>query len=284
MSSKTGRWKAVRNGSLDQYLREIGAFALIDRVEEARLARGVRQGNPDALDKLVRSNLRFVVSVAKRYQDLGVPLLDLISEGNVGLIRAARRFDGARDVKFISYAVWWIRQAILQALAEQGRVVRIPLNRASEVRRVSRTRARLRQELGRGPTVREMAAALGVTDEEVESTLLMTQSCLSLESPTSATDDGRLMDYLPSPDAGTDRAALRGALDETINRSLATLQPREAKVLRLYYGLDGQAKMTLERIGAHMGVTRERVRQIKEKALLRLRHASRRGALEPFVH
>lgn len=284
MSVKVSRAGTTTRGSLDQYLQEISNYPLIDRSEEARLARGVRAGDQESLNKLVRSNLRFVVSVAKRYQNLGVPLSDLINEGNVGLIRAAGRFDETKNIKFISYAVWWIRQAILQALAEQGRIVRIPMNRAGEVSRISRTRSQLRQELGRDPTVRELAATLGIAEEEVESTLLMTQGYLSLDAPASPNDDGRLMDYLPSGGRGADDAALDAALDETITRALSSLKPREAKILRLYYGLDDQAPMTLEQIGVYLGVTRERVRQIKEKALLRLRHASRRCALEPFMH
>lgn len=284
MSVKTARWKSNASGALDQYMHEISTFPLIDRSEEARLARGVREGDPDALDKLVRSNLRFVVSVAKRYQNLGVPLADLINEGNIGLIRASRRFDESKDVKFISYAVWWIRQAILQALAEQGRIVRIPMNRTGEVGRITRARAMLRQELGRDPSVKELATARGVSQEEVELTLRLTQSYLSLDAPASTTDDGRLMDYLPSNDIGADRRVFDQALDATIDEALATLKTREAKVLRLYYGLDDQHPMTLEQIGAQLGVTRERIRQIKEKALVRLRHASRRRALEPFVH
>lgn len=284
MSVKVTRAGATARGSLDLYLQEISNYPLIDRGEEARLARGVRAGDEEALDKLVRSNLRFVVSVAKRYQNLGVPLSDLINEGNVGLIRAAGRFDETKNIKFISYAVWWIRQAILQALAEQGRIVRIPMNRAGEVSRITRTRSQLRQELGRDPTVRELAVTLGVGEEEVESTLLMTQGYLSLDAPASPNDDGRLMDYLPSGGRAADDAALKSALDETITRALSSLKPREAKILRLYYGLDDQAPMTLEQIGMYLGVTRERVRQIKEKALLRLRHASRRCALEPFKH
>jgi RNA polymerase primary sigma factor len=284
MSVKAARWKSKTSGALDQYMHEISNFPLIDRSEEARLARGAREGDSDALNTLVRSNLRFVVSVAKRYQNLGVPLADLINEGNVGLIHAAGRFDETKEIKFISYAVWWIRQAILQALAEQGRIVRIPMNRTGEVSRMTRARAKLRQELGRDPSVKELATARGISQEEVELTLLLTQSYVSLDAPTSTTDDGRLMDYLPSNDIGADRRVFDQALDATINEALSSLKTREAKVLRLYYGLDDQNPMTLQQIGAQLGVTRERVRQIKEKALVRLRHASRRRPLEPFVH
>ena len=284
MSVKAARWKSKTGGALDQYMHEISNFPLIDRSEEARLARGAREGDSDALNTLVRSNLRFVVSVAKRYQNLGVPLADLINEGNVGLIRAAGRFDETKEIKFISYAVWWISQAILQALAEQGRIVRIPMNRTGEVSRMTRARAKLCQELGRDPSVKELATARGISQEEVELTLLLTQSYVSLDAPASTTDDGRLMDYLPSNDIGADRRVFDQVLDATINEALSSLKIREAKVLRLYYGLDDQDPMTLQQIGAQLGVTRERVRQIKEKALVRLRHASRRRPLEPFVH
>lgn len=284
MSAKTGRWTNRPNGSLDQYLGEISAFPLITRDEEATLARDAKGGDPDALNRLVLSNLRFVVSVAKRYQNLGVPLADLINEGNVGLIRAAQRFDETKNIKFISYAVWWIRQAILQALAEQGRIVRIPMNRTGEVGRVSKARARLLQELGREPTVGEIAEAENMSREDVEGMLLLTQAYVSLDAPASPTDDARLMDYLPSDDPESDHRALARALDATIDSALSSLRVREAKVLRLYYGLDQQGSMTLEQIGAQLGVTRERVRQIKERALVRLRHASRRRPLEPFVH
>lgn len=277
----SSRWQR-RPGTLDRYLNEISAYPLIDRGEEQRLAREIRSGNAAAIDELVRANLRFVVSVAKRYQNLGVPLQDLINEGNLGLLRAARRFDGARGTKFISYAVWWIRQAILQALAEQGRSVRIPMNRAGDVSRVARSRAALRQELGRDPTVLEVARSTGLDRTSVEELLTLTVGAVSLDQPVSAEDDGRLMDYLPAEDCEADRAALDLALRRSVEHALNGLKPREATVLRLYYGLDDQRSMTLEEIGGQMGVTRERIRQIKEKALNRLRHASRRRPLESF--
>ena len=270
--------------TLDRYLHEISAFPLIDRGEEARLAKGIRAGDPEALDRLVRSNLRFVVSVAKRYQNQGVPLGDLINEGNVGLIRAAHRFDETKGIKFISYAVWWIRQAILQALAEQSRVVRIPLNRAGQVHRIARRTAALRQEFGRDPSVLELARDLGLSMRDVERSLRVAQHHLSLDGAAGGDDDGRLMDVLPSEDVATDHAALEGSLRSSLSRLLGSLRPREAKVLGLYYGLDGQATMTLEEIGQHLGVTRERIRQIKETALNRLRHATRRRVLEPYQH
>jgi RNA polymerase primary sigma factor len=270
-------------GSLDQYLKEISAYPLIDRDEEVRLAQAIRRGEDEALNKLVRSNLRFVVSVAKKYQNQGVPLPDLINEGNLGLIRAAHKFDETKGIKFISYAVWWIRQAILQALAEQSRIVRVPLNRAGALHRIGRRSATLLQELGREPTVQELAEDLELSKEEVEKTLAISQSHLSLDAPMTPGEDNRLLDYLPDQySPGPEDEAYERALKETIEEALSTLKEREAKILRLYFGLDEQEPMTLEEIGSLLGITRERVRQIKEKALLRLRHASRARFLETY--
>jgi RNA polymerase primary sigma factor len=277
------RRRPLGEGSLDQYLKEISAYPLIDRDEEARLAKAIRRGEDEALDKLVRSNLRFVVSVAKKYQNQGVPLADLINEGNLGLIRAAHKFDETKGIKFISYAVWWIRQAILQALAEQSRIVRVPLNRAGALHRIGRRKAMLLQELGREPTVEELADDLELTKEEVEKTLAISQSHLSLDAPMTPGEDNRLLDYLPDQySPGPEDEAYERALKETIEEALSTLKEREAKILRLYFGLDDQEPMTLEEIGSLLGITRERVRQIKEKALLRLRHASRARFLETY--
>jgi len=271
-------------GSLDQYLREISAYPLLDREEEAELARRIREGNEEALDKLVRSNLRFVVSVAKKYQNQGVALGDLINEGNLGLIRAARKFDETKGIKFISYAVWWIRQAILQALAEQSRIVRVPLNRAGALHRIGRRSSILLQELGREPTVEEIADELDLSHEEVQRTLAISQSHLSLDAPITPGEDNRLLDYLPDQfSPGPDDETYDRALSTTIEEALGTLKEREARILRLYFGLDGQEAMTLEEIGSLLGITRERVRQIKEKALSRLRHASRSRFLETFL-
>ncbi len=273
----------IREGSLDQYLKEISAYPLIDRAEEVRLAKEIRKGEEEALDKLVRSNLRFVVSVAKKYQNQGVPLSDLINEGNLGLIRAGHKFDETKGIKFISYAVWWIRQAILQALAEQSRIVRVPLNRAGALHRIGRRSSSLLQELGREPTVEEIADELKISREEVERTLAISQSHLSLDAPVTPGEDNRLLDYLPDQyAAGPEDEAYERALRETVEETLSTLKDREAKILRLYFGLDEQDPMTLEEIGSLMGITRERVRQIKEKALVRLRHASRSRFLETF--
>src|ERR1700712_5695330 len=271
-------------GSLDQYLRDISAYPLIDRDEEVRLAQLIRVKDAEALDKLVRSNLRFVVSVAKKYQNQGVALSDLINEGNLGLIRAAHKFDETKGIKFISYAVWWIRQAILQALAEQSRIVRVPLNRAGTLHRIGRRANALLQELGREATHAEIAEGMDITEEEVAKTMSISQVHLSLDAPLSPGEDNRLLDYLadtinPTPDEQTFEKALTDAIVD----SLASLKEREAKILRLYFGLDEAEPMTLEEIGTMLGITRERVRQIKEKALSRLRHVSRAKTLESFL-
>jgi len=275
--------RRVGDGSLDQYLKEISQYPLIDREEEVRLAQRIHKGCEESLDKLVRSNLRFVVSVAKKYQNQGVPLSDLINEGNVGLIRAAHKFDETKGIKFISYGVWWIRQAILQALAEQSRIVRVPLNRAGALHRIGRRSSALLQELGREPTAQEIAEDLEISREEVERTLLISRTHLSLDAPFAPGEDSRLMDYLPDQVApGPEDEAYGQALKNVIEESLGGLKERESKILRLYFGLDDQEPMTLEEIGGMMDITRERVRQIKEKALERLRHRSRSRFLETF--
>ncbi|HEV7589142.1 MAG TPA: RNA polymerase sigma factor RpoD/SigA [Longimicrobium sp.] len=275
---------AAESESLDQYLREISAYPLIDRDEEARLARSIRDGDPGALETLVRSNLRFVVAVAKKYQNQGVSLADLINEGNIGLIRAARKFDETKGIKFISYAVWWIRQAILQALAEQSRIVRVPLSRAGAVHRIGRRSSAMTQELGREPTLQEIAVELQVPEDEISHALAMSQVYLSLDAPLVPGEDGQLLDYLSDQfSPGPDDEVYDHALKRTIDDALGTLTEREAKVLRLYFGLGDTEPMTLEQIGESFGITRERVRQIKEKALLKLRHNSRRRSLESFL-
>ncbi len=285
MGFDSNRRGAFDESSLDQYLKEISAYKLLSRQEEIELAARIREGDEEALDKLVRSNLRFVVSVAKKYQNQGVALGDLINEGNLGLIRAAHKFDETKGIKFISYAVWWIRQAILQALAEQSRIVRVPLNRAGALHRIGKRSSTLLQELGREPTVEEIADELDLSHEEVERTLAISQSHLSLDAPLTPGEDNRLLDYLPDQlSSGPDDETYERALSGTIDEALATLKEREARVLRLYFGLDGQDPMTLEEIGSLLGITRERVRQIKEKALVRLRHASRARFLETFIN
>ena len=274
----------VDEGSLDQYLREISRYPLITREDEVSLAIEIKKGCEESLDKLVRSNLRFVVSVAKKYQNQGVSLSDLINEGNLGLIRAAHKFDETKGIKFISYAVWWIRQAILQALAEQSRIVRVPLNRAGTLHRIGKRSSALQQELGREPTVEEIAEGMDISQEEVAKTLSISQSHLSLDAPLTPGEDNKLLDYLPDDqNAGPDEHTFERALTDSIEEVLSTLKEREAKILRLYFGLDGNDAMTLEEIGSMMGITRERVRQIKEKALARLRHVSRARALESFL-
>ncbi len=284
MALQTKKKSSYEEGSLDQYLRDISAYPLISREEEAELARRIRVGDQEALDKLVRSNLRFVVSVAKKYQNQGVSLSDLINEGNLGLIRAAHKFDETKGIKFISYAVWWIRQAILQALAEQSRIVRVPLNRAGTLHRIGRRANALLQELGREATHAEIAEGMDISEEEVAKTMSISQVHLSLDAPLTPGEDNRLLDYLadtinPTPDEQTFEKALTDAIVD----SLASLKEREAKILRLYFGLDEKEPMTLEEIGTMLGITRERVRQIKEKALSRLRHVSRAKTLESFL-
>lgn len=275
---------SYEEGSLDQYLRDISAYPLISREEEAELARRIRVGDQEALDKLVRSNLRFVVSVAKKYQNQGVSLSDLINEGNLGLIRAAHKFDETKGIKFISYAVWWIRQAILQALAEQSRIVRVPLNRAGTLHRIGKRANALLQELGREATHAEIADGMDITEEEVAKTMSISQVHLSLDAPLTPGEDNRLLDYLPDTiHPNPEDQTFDKARTEAIEESLCALKEREAKILRLYFGIDDTEPMTLEEIGALLGITRERVRQIKEKALSRLRHVSRAKSLESFL-
>jgi len=284
MAVTTHRKSSHDEGSLDQYLKDISLYPLINREEEARLARLIRQDDQEALDKLVRSNLRFVVSVAKKYQNQGVSLSDLINEGNLGLIRAAHKFDETKGIKFISYAVWWIRQAILQALAEQSRIVRVPLNRAGTLHRIGRRASTLLQELGREATHAEIAEGMDISEEEVAKTMSISQVHLSLDAPMSPGEDNRLLDYLPDTiNATPDERMFEKALTESVEEALSCLKEREAKILRLYFGLDGSEPMTLEEIGTLLGITRERVRQIKEKALSRLRHVSRARALESYL-
>src|ERR1043166_4078562 len=250
MQLNTAKRASFDEGSLDQYLREISQYPLITREEEVTLAQRIKRGDEEALDKLVRSNLRFVVSVAKKYQNQGVSLSDLINEGNLGLIRAAHKFDETKGIKFISYAVWWIRQSILQALAEQSRIVRVPLNRAGALHGSGRRASTLLQELGRQPTHLEIAEGLDITEEEVAKTMLISQVHLSLDAPMTPGEDNRLLDYLPDNTNRTpDEQTFEKALSEAIEESLAGLKERESKILRLYFGLDGEDPMTLEDIG-----------------------------------
>jgi RNA polymerase primary sigma factor len=283
-ATSTIRKISVESESLDQYLREISVYPLIDREQEADLARRIRRNEIGALERLVRSNLRFVVSVAKRYQNQGVSLADLINEGNIGLMRAAQKFDETKGIKFISYAVWWIRQAILQALAEQSRIVRVPLSRAGTLHRIGKRSSSLTQELGREPTLEEIAEELDLSEEEIKHTLAMAQTHLSLDAPLVPGEDGQLLDYVSDQfSPGPDEELYTEALQRSIEDALSTLSEREAKVLRLYFGLGDTEPLTLEQIGERFGITRERVRQIKERALSRLRHQSRARFLETFL-
>jgi RNA polymerase primary sigma factor len=270
--------------SLDKYLQEIGEVPLLSPQEEIELARLIKEGDQLSLERLTKANLRFVVSVAKQYQNQGLSLGDLINEGNLGLIKAAKRFDETRGFKFISYAVWWIRQSILQALAEQSRVVRLPLNRVGALNKIGKAYSALEQEFEREPSPSEIADQLEMTDFEVADTLKISGRHLSMDAPFSNSEDNRLLDviqndHLPPPDDDLMDESLRVEID----RALATLTKREAEVVRLYFGLGQEHPLTLEEIGERFNLTRERVRQIKEKAIRRLRHTSRSRALRAFL-
>ncbi len=270
--------------SLDQYLKEVSTHRLLKPIEEIELGRRAQTGDEDAVQQLVRANLRFVISVAKKYQNRGVSLSDLIQEGNVGLVTAARKFDPEQGVKFISYAVWWIRQAILSSLANQGRAVRVPLNRASDLAKIFRERERLKQELRRDPTPQELSKATGLTPEIVESLQTLNAAEIRLDAPIGDTDDSQLMDRFISDEAIlTEDEVEERLLTERIGRALETLQERDAKVLRLYFGLEGGREHTLEEIGDLLGVTRERIRQLRDRALKRLREGDEGIALASFA-
>ncbi|HEX9953217.1 MAG TPA: RNA polymerase sigma factor RpoD/SigA [Rubricoccaceae bacterium] len=269
---------------LDQYLLEIGQISLLKVEDEVRLAQRIRAGDGDALHQLVRANLRFVVTVAKKYQGQGLTLADLINEGNYGLIKAAQRFDETRGFKFISYAVWWIRQAILQALAEQSRVVRLPLNRIGTISKIRNASARLAQLHDRPPNVDELAAELDIAPEKVRDALRHTARHLSMDAPFNEDDDNSLLDVLESPgEIMPDETLIGESVKADIERALAGLLPREAEVTRLYFGIGREIPMTLEEIGQEFDLTRERVRQIKEKALRKLRQKNRRDDLAEHV-
>ncbi|MEL6820782.1 MAG: sigma-70 family RNA polymerase sigma factor [Calditrichota bacterium] len=270
--------------SLDKYLQEIGEVALLTPEEEIELAQRIKQSDQEALEKLTKANLRFVVSVAKQYQNQGLSLGDLINEGNLGLIKAAKRFDETRGFKFISYAVWWIRQSILQALAEQSRVVRLPLNRVGALNKIGKAYSALEQEFEREPSASEIAEQLDMTDFEVADTLKISGRHLSMDAPFSNSEDNRLLDVIQNDHQPPPDSDLMGeSLKIEIERALATLTKREAEVVRLYFGLGQEHPLTLEEIGERFNLTRERVRQIKEKAIRRLRHASRSRALRAFL-
>jgi RNA polymerase primary sigma factor len=270
--------------SLDKYLQEIGRVELLDPEEEIELARRIKKGDQKALEKLTKANLRFVVSVAKQYQNQGLSLGDLINEGNLGLIKAAKRFDETRGFKFISYAVWWIRQSILQALAEQSRIVRLPLNRVGALNKIGKAFSTLEQEFEREPSASELAEELDMSLFEVADTLKISGRHLSMDAPFAQGEDNRLLDVIqdertPLPD----HLLIKESLSKEVERALGTLTEREAEVIRLYFGLGREHSLTLEEIGEKFQLTRERVRQIKEKAIRRLRHASRSKQLRAYL-
>ncbi|MEZ4858633.1 MAG: sigma-70 family RNA polymerase sigma factor [Flavobacteriaceae bacterium] len=270
--------------SLDKYLQEIGKVDLITADEEVELAQRIKAGDQRALEKLTKANLRFVVSVAKQYQNQGLTLPDLINEGNLGLIKAAQRFDETRGFKFISYAVWWIRQSILQALAEQSRIVRLPLNKIGSINKINKTYAFLEQAHERPPSAEEIAKELDMTINDVKESMKNSGRHVSMDAPLVEGEDSNLYDVLRSGESpNPDRVLLHESLRTEIERALETLTPREADVIRLYFGLGNQHPMTLEEIGETFDLTRERVRQIKEKAIRRLKHTSRSKILKTYL-
>lgn len=278
--------KSITNresASLDKYLQEIGKEDLINVEEEVELAQRIKKGDHEALEKLTRANLRFVVSVAKQYQNQGLTLPDLINEGNLGLIKAAEKFDETRGFKFISYAVWWIRQSILQALAEQSRIVRLPLNQVGSLNKINKAFSRFEQEFERKPTPEELADALELPREKVVDTLRVSGRHISVDAPFVDGEDNSLLDVLPNADSPiADKTLLTESLIREIDRALATLTEREREIIKCFFGIGAQ-EMTLEEIGEKFGLTRERVRQIKEKAIRRLRHTSRSKLLKSYL-
>jgi len=270
--------------SLDKYLQEIGRVDLISPEEEVILARKIRAGDTEALKKLVNANLRFVVSVAKQYQNQGMSLPDLINEGNLGLIKAASRFDETRGFKFISYAVWWIRQAILQALAEQSRIVRLPVNKIGSINRINKAFARLEQTYEREPSSQEIADMLEMVPEDVKESLRTNGRTVSMDAPISTDEENNMYDVMQSSDTPSpDKHLINESLAWEIDRALSTLSPREAKVLKLYFGLGMKHPFTLEEIGEELRLTRERVRQIKEKAIKRIQFTTRCKILRTYL-
>ncbi|HNY53296.1 MAG TPA: RNA polymerase sigma factor RpoD/SigA [Bacteroidales bacterium] len=270
--------------SLDKYLQEIGKVDLIGPEEEVALARRIKQGDSEALAKLVRANLRFVVSVAKQYQNQGMSLPDLINEGNMGLMKAARRFDETRGFKFISYAVWWIRQSILQSLAEQTRIVRLPVNKIGSINRINKAFARLEQEFEREPSSQEIADLLEMIPEDVKESLKTNHRTISMDAPISNEDENNMYDVMQNTDAASpDKNLIKESLAWEIERALNTLSKREAKVLKLYFGLGMKHPYTLEEIGEELNLTRERVRQIKERALKRIQYTTRCKILKTYL-
>ncbi len=270
--------------SLDKYLQEIGRVDLISPEEEVQLARRIKANDPDALGKLVKANLRFVVSVAKQYQNQGMGLPDLINEGNLGLMKAAQRFDETRGFKFISYAVWWIRQSILQSLAEQARIVRLPVNKIGSINRINRAFARLEQEFEREPSSQEIADMLEMIPEDVKESLKTNGRTISMDAPISSEEENTMYDVMQNPDTPSpDKNLINESLAWEIERALCSLSPRESKVLKLYFGLGMKHPFTLEEIGEELKLTRERVRQIKEKAIKRIQFTTRCKILKTYL-
>jgi len=280
----SNKWLGAK--SLDLYLEEINNSPLLTREEEIELAQKIRQGDEEAFHRLIKGNLRFVVSIAKNYVNQGLSLEDLINEGNTGLIKAAGRFDEKRGFKFISYAVWWIRQAMLTALAEQSRIVRLPLNRAGTLYRIGKVSRQLDQELGREPKVDEIAEKMGISVEEIRRTQKIASSHISLDAPAGQTEEGgesNLINLLPDEKTDpTDERVYANSLSDEMEEVLDTLEEREKNILIMYFGLKGDEPLTLEEIGRKMDLTRERIRQIKEKAIKRLRHVIRSKKLKPY--
>ncbi len=282
VSSDSNRFISEES-SLALYLKEISKNKTLTLEEEAVLAVKIRQGDRRALERLVKANLRFVVSVCRNYQNQGLPLSDLINEGNLGLIRAAKRFDEKKNFKFISYAVWWIRQAILQALAEQSRIIKLPLNRVGTIHKIGKTQSRLEQKLQRLPNIEEIAEELQIEEEEVQETIKIGNTHMSLDAPLQQGEDAKLIDMLQDenqerPDHGVLDISLQGEIDKTLD----TLSEREKEVVKLYFGIGEDTAHTLEEIGQRFNLTRERVRQIKEKAIRRLKHCSRSKRLKIY--
>lgn len=278
--------KSITNresASLDKYLQEIGREELISVEEEVELAQRIKKGDQTALEKLTRANLRFVVSVAKQYQNQGLSLPDLINEGNLGLIKAAEKFDETRGFKFISYAVWWIRQSILQALAEQSRIVRLPLNQVGSLNKINKAYSKFEQEFERKPSPEELAEVLDLPADKVADTMRVSGRHISVDAPFVEGEDNSLLDVLVNNDSpNADKALINESLAKEIERALATLTERENDIIKLFFGICCQ-EMTLEEIGERFGLTRERVRQIKEKAIRRLRHTSRSKLLKSYL-
>ena len=271
--------------SLEKYLQEIGKVELITPEEEVKLATLIKQGDQRALDRLTKANLRFVVSVAKQYQNQGLSLPDLINEGNLGLIKAAQRFDETRGFKFISYAVWWIRQSILQSLAEQSRIVRLPLNKIGAINKINKALSKLEQDLEREPSYDEVSEALDMLPEDIQDTMRNNHRHMSMDAPLNLNEDGgSLYDLMENDEAvSPEKFLMKESLQSEISRSLATLTDREADVVKLFFGLNGAHAHSLEEIGEKFDLTRERVRQIKEKAVRRLKHGSRSRLLKAYL-